>query len=319
MCTAITFRTNDSYFGRTLDVCSSYGEEITVTPRNFQFDFRQVKEINHHYAIIGTAVVKNNFPLYFDAANEYGLAMAGLDFKGNAVYYPEAKGKDNITPFEFVPWILSQCKNLDDARILLERINLQNESFSADMPLSPLHWIIADREKSITVESVNEGIKIYENPAGVLTNNPEFDFHLKNLAEYSNLTNVTPENKFGTIHTRGLGAKGLPGDNSSSSRFVRVAFTKFYAEKAETEVDSVSQFFHILNSVNQVKGCNKASESESVFTSYTSCINLCKGIYYYTTYSGGCVSSVDMNKCNLEGNFLIKYPSEKSFIINRQN
>ena len=323
MCTAITYKTDDSYFGRTLDGCFSFGEEIVITPRRFPFIFRNKSEIKSHYAIIGTALVKNNYPLYFDSANEYGLAMAGLNFPENAVYYPEADNKDNIPPFEFIPWVLSQCKNLDEARKLLRRINLWNISFCEGLPLSPLHWIIADKENSITVESLKDGIKIYENPIGVLTNNPVFDYHMSNLAEYVNLTNGVPENRFSDIplklHSLGFGAKGLPGDNSSSSRFIRAAFNKAFSDKVSGENESVGQFFHIFGSVCQVKGCTKINELENMFTQYTSCINLDKGIYYYTTYSDRCISAVYMNNCNLDRTELIKYPFEKNQFINVQN
>ncbi len=323
MCTAITYKSEDSYFGRTLDVYSPYGQEIVITPRRFRFVYRDKGEIKSNYAIIGAAIVKENYPLYFEASNEWGLAMAGLNFPGNAVYYEKDENKDNISPFEFIPWILSQCSNLDDAVKLLQNINLWNENFSDDMPLSPLHWIIADKENAITVESIKDGIKIYDNPSGVLTNNPTFDYHLMNLGEYVNLTNQVPENVFGnlslSLHSLGIGAKGLPGDNSSTSRFVRVAFTKMKSDSVKGEAESVSQFFHILNSVNQVKGINKTKENENMYTDYTSCINLNKGIYYYKTYESGCISAVDINKCNLDGDELIKYPLDRNLFVNKQN
>lgn len=323
MCTAITFKTENSYFGRTLDVYFSYGEEVVITPRNYTFSFRDKGEIKSHYAIIGAAIVKENYPLYFEAANEKGLSMAGLNFPGLAVYSEWKEKKDNISPFEFIPWVLSQCEKLDDVRKLLDNINLWNENFSSDMPLSPLHWIIADKENAITVEAVKDGIKIYDNQLGVMTNNPDFDYHITNLGEFVNLTNQVPENKFGDVslnlHSLGIGAKGLPGDNSSTSRFVRVAFTKTNSDLVKGENESLSQFFHILNSVNQVKGVNKTKDNENMYTDYTSCINLDKGIYYYTTYENRCVTAVDMHKCNLDGNELIIYPFERNLIINNQN
>ncbi|MBE6783309.1 MAG: choloylglycine hydrolase family protein [Ruminococcaceae bacterium] len=323
MCTAITYKAENSYFGRTLDVYFSYGQEIVVTPRNFSFTFRDKGKIRNRYAIIGAAVVKENYPLYFEAANECGLAMAGLNFPKNAVYYDKAETKDNIPPFEFIPWILSQCKNLDDAKKLIKNINLWNENFSENMPLSPLHWIIADKEKAITAESTKDGIRIFDNPFGVMTNDPTFDYHLINLGEYANLTNKVPENLFGDVklnlHSLGIGAKGLPGENSSTARFVRAAFTKTNAETVKDENESVRQFFHILGSVNQVKGCNKTTENKSMYTDYTSCINLDKGIYYYTTYENSCISAIDMHKCNLDGDKLVKFPFRRKLIIENQN
>ena len=88
MCTAATYRTRDHYFGRTLDYEFSYAEEVTITPRNFPFRFRHVRPLDHHYALIGMATVAEDYPLYYEATNEKGLSMAGLNFPGNAVYRP---------------------------------------------------------------------------------------------------------------------------------------------------------------------------------------------------------------------------------------
>ena len=172
MCTAATYRTKDFYFGRTLDNERSFGEEVTVTPRNFPLHFIEAMDLPAHYALIGMACVLENYPLYYDAVNEKGLSMAGLNFVGNAVYHSSRKGRDNIAQFELIPWLLSQCATVGEARLLLEKLNLLDTPFSPGLPPAQLHWLIADRESAITVEPVAEGLKIYENPVGVLTNNP---------------------------------------------------------------------------------------------------------------------------------------------------
>lgn len=323
MCTAITYKTKDSYFGRTLDIECSYNERVTVTPRNFKFKFRTKPAIVSHYAIIGMATVVNGYPLYFDAANECGLAMAGLNFPENAHYSEAVHDKDNISPFEFIPWILSQCKSLDETRRLLSKINLCNIDFSEKLTLSPLHWIIADRNGAITVEAIKDGLKIYDNPVGVLTNNPCFDYHMTHLCDFMSLTPHTAENRFGSIeltpYSRGMGAIGLPGDLSSASRFVRGAFVKLNSISGDSENESVSQFFHILGSVEQQRGCVRLSDGSYEITAYTSCINTDKGIYYYTTYENSCLTAVDMHSCNLTGDKLYTYPLVKTQIINKLN
>ena len=106
MCTAATYRTKDHYFGRNLDYEFAYNQTVTVTPRNYPFVFRRMGEMKSHYAMIGMAFVQQNYPLYYDATNEKGLSMAGLNFPVNADYKPEAEGLDNITPFELIPWIM---------------------------------------------------------------------------------------------------------------------------------------------------------------------------------------------------------------------
>lgn len=323
MCTAITYKTKDHYFGRTLDLEYTYDERVTVTPRNFELKFRTKDSIKSHYAIIGMATVAENYPLYYEATNECGLSMAGLNFPGNAHYFPMADGRDNIAPFEFIPWILSQCKNIAEARDLLERINLCDINFSEKLPLSPLHWMLADRESAITVESVADGLKIYDNPVGVLTNNPTFDYHMTHLCDYMNLTPQTPENRFGdislTTYSRGMGGIGLPGDLSSASRFVRAAFVKLNSVSGESEAESISQFFHILGAVEQQRGCVRLPDGRYEITAYTSCMNTEKGIYYYTTYENHCISAVDMHRCDLEGERLYLYPLKKKQQMIRQN
>ena len=289
MCTAATYKTRDFYFGRTLDYEFSYGETIVIVPRNYRFVFRNEKTIGNHYAIIGTAHVAEDYPLFYEAANEKGLAIAGLNFVGNAHYFEPVEGRDNIAQFELIPWILSQCADVSEARALIERINLTNTPFSDRLPVAQLHWIIADKDGAITVESVRDGIKIYDNPVGVLTNNPPFDLQMFQLNNYMGLTNGSPANTFAPglelqRYSRGMGAIGLPGDLSSQSRFVRVAFTKMNSLSGEGERESVSQFFHILGSVDQQRGCCLLEDGKYEITIYTSCCNCSKGIYYYTTY-----------------------------------
>ncbi|MCH5262035.1 MAG: choloylglycine hydrolase [Lachnospiraceae bacterium] len=324
MCTAATYKTKDFYFGRTLDYEFSYGDEVTITPRNYPFHLREMGDMITHHAIIGMAYVANDYPLYYDAINEKGLGMAGLNFVGNAACWDKAEDKDNIAQFEFIPWILGQCSTVKEARRHVEKMNLLNVPFSDKLPLSQLHWIIADSEESITVEAVEEGIKIYDNPVGVLTNNPTFDKQLFALNNYMHLSTKSPQNTFGPgldlqRYSRGMGAIGLPGDLSSQSRFVRVAFTKMNSISGEGEKESVSQFFHILNSVDQQRGCCELDDGKYEITLYTSCCNADKGIYYYTSYDNHQITAVDMHKENLDSDKLIRYPIIKEEQIRMQN
>ena len=324
MCTAITYNTKNHYFGRNLDLEYSYKETVTITPRNYEFKFREVEDIKNHYAIIGMAYVSDNFPLYYDAINEKGLGMAGLNFPKNADYKEIDENKNNIAPFEFIPYILSQCSNIEDARNLLRNINIAKIDFSSELPVSPLHWIISDKEKSITVESVKEGLKIYDNPVGVLTNNPTFDMQMFNLNNYMYLSTEQPINSFSAnlnleTYSRGMGGMGLPGDLSSASRFVKATFTKMNSKSGDSESESISQFFHILGSVYQQRGLVHMGEGKYEITIYSSCCNMDKGIYYYTTYENGQITGIDMNKENLDSSELINYDLIKGQQIFMQN
>ncbi len=313
MCTAVTYKTKDFYFGRTLDYEFSYSEEVTITPRNFSLVFRHMGERKNHYAMIGMAHVAEGYPLYYDGMNEMGLAMAGLNFVGYAHYEKPRAGKENVAQFELIPWILGQCATVRQAKKRLENLNITDTAFNTQLPPAQLHWIIADREEAVTVEAVREGLRVYPNPVGVLTNNPEFDDQLFYLNNFMHLSPKAPENRFSSKlnlkpYSRGMGAMGLPGDLSSQSRFVRVAFVKMNSLSGDDEGESVNQFFHILGAVEQQRGCCEVEEGKYEKTIYTSCCNTDKGIYYYTTYDNHQITAVDMHREKLDGAFLISYP-----------
>ncbi len=310
MCTAISYKTKDSYFGRNLDLEKSYGERVIIAPRNFPFTFRMAPSLERHFALIGMGITAEGYPLYFEATNEKGLSMAGLNFPDNADYKSPDKNKKNISPFELIPYISGQCADIYEAEKLLSEINITNISFSESLPLSPLHWLISDKENSITVECVREGLKIYPNPYGVLTNNPTFDYHLINICNFMGLSERPAENRLCDKELKnyslGLGAFGLPGDFSSASRFVRAVYVKEKAVSDTSEKESVSQFFHILSSVSMPRGSVMTKNGEYEYTRYSSCCNADKGIYYFTTYDNSTVRSVNMNGADLESRELIK-------------
>lgn len=324
MCTAATYKTKDFYFGRTLDYEFSYGDEVTVTPRNFPLRFRNGEVIDNHYGIIGMAYIAQNHPLYYDAVNEAGLCIAGLNFVGNACYGKPIQGKDNVAQFEFIPWLLCKCATVKEARLLLNNINITDTPFSDALPVAQLHWIIADKSEAVTVESVRDGIHVYPNPVGVLTNNPPFEYQMMALNNYMHLSSKSPENSFSadlslTAYSRGMGALGLPGDLSSQSRFVRTSFVKMNSVSGSGEAESVSQFFHILGSVDQQRGCCDVGGGKYEITIYTSCCNADKGIYYYTCYDNHQINAVNMQGENLDGSELIRYPLIQNEQINYMN
>ena len=324
MCTAVTYKTRDFYFGRTLDYEFSYSEEVTVTPRNFPFLFRHMGPGRGRYAMIGMARVSEGIPLYFDAVNEKGLAMAGLNFVGYAKYGKKVPDRDNVAHFELIPWLLCQCATVEEARRLLERVNITDTAFSRELPPAQLHWLLADRESSVTVEAVEEGLRVYPNPVGVLTNNPPFPQQVLRLTDFMHLSPEEPHNQFSKAidlqpYSRGMGAMGLPGDWSSGSRFVRAAFGAWNASSGTTEAEHIAQVFHILGTVEQVKGCCRLGDGKCEVTLYTSCCNTDKGIYYYTTYDNHRITAVNMRRETLDGASLIRYPLVREAEIHLQN
>ena len=324
MCTAATYKTKGFYFGRTLDYEFSYGEEITITPRNYPIPFRYMGTHDSHYAIIGMAHVAGDYPLYYDAMNEKGLGMAGLNFVGNAAYADMKDGVENVAQFEFIPWILSQCATVSEAKEKLAVMNLVGTPFNPQLPAASLHWIIADKDEAIVVESMKDGLHVHDDPVGVLTNNPPFDMQMFHLNNYLSLSPRQPENHFApdaplSTYSRGMGALGLPGDLSSQSRFARVAFTRAHSVSRDSEEESVSQFFHILGAVDQQRGCCEVADGKYEITIYTSCWNAQKGIYYYNTYENHQITAVDMHRENLDGTTLARYPLIQKGEIRWQN
>ena len=314
MCTAIFYKGGDSYFGRTLDLEYSFDEEVVIAPKNFVFDFRHCGKCESHYAIIGIATVSDGYPLYYDAANEAGLAIAGLNFPKSAYFPPVCEGKTNLAPFELIPYILGKYKSVDDVKAALENINIASTDFSEKFKAAPLHFMIADKERSIVLESRRDGLHIFENNVGVLTNEPPFESQTAYLSTFVNLSATEPCGE--NLISRGLGAIGLPGDFSSMSRFVRTAFILRNIDKGENDI---LQFFRTLGSVEVPKGAVCLENGKRVITHYTTCFNLLKGICYYKTYNGFRIKSVDMRRENLDGDTLVRYPLNKYEDILLQN
>lgn len=304
MCTAIS---DKNLFGRTLDVEEDYGQQIVLSPRNY-------KKIGNKYAIFGVALIAGDYPLYFDGTNEKGLSAAGLNYPGNAFYNVKKEGKVNLAPFEFLPYILGNFESVEEVKKESEKINITDTHFSDELKNTPMHWIVSDEKDSITIEPTREGLKIYDNPVGVLTNNPPFDIQLFGLSRYMGLSAKAPENTFSykinlNIYSRGMGAIGLPGDLSSPSRFVRAVFAKYNIiyEKGE----EITRFFHILGSVCQQKGCVITETGEYEYTLYENCYDRKSLKLYYKTYYGREINQVHFKRENFDGEKLISYEMKK--------
>ncbi len=312
MCTAVSFTARHHYFGRTLDLEYVYNEQVVITPRRFPLPHRHLPTSNTHHAIIGIATVMAGYPLYYDAVNEHGLAMAGLNFVGNAVYAAPQKGDVNVTQFELIPYILGGCRDVAEARRALEAIRVTDTAFSRDLPPAQLHWMLADATECIVLELTADGMQMYKNPVGVLTNNPPFPYQMWHLARYRRTEITDGENTLAPDvplmpDSRGVGGIGLPGDVSSASRFVRAAFARAHAAKLQDEASAVSQFFHILGNVWQLEGCVITPHGKER-TQYASCCNADKGIYYYRTYHNSRITAVHLHHADLDNTQLDTFP-----------
>ncbi len=273
MCTSIAF---NKYFGRNLDLEYKFKESVVITPRNFNLKFKYLPQNAHHHAIIGMAYVVDGYPLYYDGANEQGLSMASLNFTKSAVY----SSKKGVCVHELIPYILSNCKTVAEAKELFKSTPITDTPFNDNLQTAKLHFILYDKTDCVVVESTKDGLEIYDNPTYVLTNEPTFDIHLKNIKDCNT----------------------IPGDWTSESRFIRAAYVRAHAVSGD-----VTQFFKILESVAMVDGVVPKNNA-FMKTQYSSCIDTESLIYYYKTYSNSQVTAVKLNSVNLNSTNLICYP-----------
>ena len=303
MCTAIFDNKYGCFFGRTLDLEYSLGQEVAKTDQGTALSFIYEGKIEAKFAFIGMAhrarreADGEHIPLYFDGMNERGLAIAALNFYGFAHYAKRADRCRNLASFEVIPYILANCGNIDCVKKLLSGANITADSFSSKLPATPLHFMVADKEGAIVIEQTESGLKIHENPTGVMTNSPTLDYHMLKLSEYSYLSPNPPINNLSPKadlpqFSRGLGAVGLPGDFSSSSRFIRAAFLKNHTIMPTQglfgdadENAARDRFFHVMSGVSVPLGCIMTNESKPVCTVYTSVCDMEKLAYHYISYT----------------------------------
>ncbi len=299
MCTAVCEWECGHLFGRTLDLEYSLDERVVLLPRRAPLCFLREGAFDAHLAMLGTAHQRGGMTLYYDAVNEAGLAMAALNFGDSAVYHLPCGKRYNVASFELIPFLLGQCRTVVDAVKVLLEVNVVPDSVAHDLPATPLHWLLADKTRAVTVESTKRGLEIHENPFGVLTNAPDFSYHVGHLSEFLGLSPTPPENHLCPEvpiepYSRGMGAVGLPGDWSSASRFVRAVFAKHHTAREESEEGKIGRFFHIMDTVSVPNGAVRTDQGEAVRTVYTSCAELGTQTYYFCTYESRRIRAVRM-------------------------
>ena len=320
MCTAIFDNFGYPLFGRTLDLEYSNGEEVILTPRRKRLDFLHAHPKEEHPAILGIGIIKDGYPLYYDAVNEAGLAVAALNFPHSCVYKKASGDPLELASFEVIPFLLSHCASTVEAKNILKNASITNEGFSKDLPPSPLHWMISDRHSSIVLEATENQVNIYDNPLGVLANDPPFPTQFSLLGACLSLDSTPPQNTLCggvdvPIISRGFGASGLPGDFSSPSRFVRAVFVKNHTKVESTLSTSVSRFFHLLSSVSVPFGTVKAENGREVVTHYSSAARLDDLSYYFTTYYCGAIRKVSPTEVQRSDEHLFSLPLAEEELI----
>lgn len=329
MCTALSIKADngENFFGRNMDLAYEFNQCPMIIPRNYEIENKVTGEyLSNKYAIMAMGTIIDNHPALADGMNEKGLACAGLNFTGYG-YFEEkpVDGKINIAPYDFIGWILSNHSTVDEVREELSNLELVNVPINDKTPVSILHWMITDKSgKSIVVEKTKDKFAVYDNPVGVMTNNPTFDWHLTNLNEYIKLSPDNPsdtswsDKKLSPLGI-GAGTLGIPGDFASVSRFVRIAYIRANMPSIESDIKAITQFFHMLDYVKMVKGGVITADGLEDLTTYSSCMDQQKGIYYYKNYNNSRINAVDMNKEDLNAKEIKKFEYLTNQDINYQN
>lgn len=288
MCTAIRFngQSQNFYFGRNLDWTTSYGQKVIITPKNFYYHSAFLGEITPKAgAIIGMGINIENTPLYFDCANEAGLAIAGLNFPDYAKFEESPiAGKTNIAQYEFPLLVCLNYSTVDEVEAALQNTAIVAKPINKDYPASSLHYLIGDQNRSIVVEYTKNGMEIFHNDYDVLTNAPGFLEQTKNLI---------------------TGSDALPGNWTPPARFSRVAYLNSHYPIKTTEIDNILRLFHTLSGVSMIDGAI-LKDGHYEKTIYTSGYSSASKTYYYNTYENPAITCVSMPSYDLESPNLIE-------------
>lgn len=314
MCTGVRFNDDkgNMYFGRNLDWSTPYGQKVVITPRGYKYKSAFLGEMTNSPALIGMGIIAENTPLYFDCANENGLAIAGLNFPGYADYAEApVDGKTNVAAYEFPLWVALNFTTVDEAEKALKDVAIVAKPINEQYPVSQLHWIIGDKERSIVVEYTKNGMEIFKNDVDILTNQPGYGWHQENLRNYMNLFPLMPKGvKWGkaTMEAFGSGSlmRGLPGDYYAPSRFVRVAYLNTHYPVQSGEEANVSRLFHTLTGVAMIDGAAAMADGAFEKTIYTGGYSAATKTYYYSTYEDPAIKSVAMKDHDLDSTELIE-------------
>lgn len=293
MCTAMTLQSknNEVFFGRTMDFSYEISPEVYIVPAGYEWiSLKSDLKIKNKYQFIGTGQNTKNI-LFADGVNEKGLGVAALYFSEYAYFDEQIKiDKISIAHIELVSYLLGNCKSVNEVIKAFNSIHLFGITDPITNSVAPLHWIINDKHLNcIVVESTKAGVKIYNNPIGVLANSPNFPWHLTNLRNYYQLSPKQLEkNIWGNLvltpFGQGAGTFGLPGDYTPPSRFIRLSYIKSFIELPKSNTETIVTCFNAMNSVSIPKGVVITKNNTFDYTKYTVFTNLTTGEYYYSTY-----------------------------------
>ena len=314
-CSAVGWSTEDGVhlWGRNMDFNRmAAGTAVTYLPAGTALASSEGVTAPSKYAALGMGLLAvPGMPLLYEGVNDAGLMGGQLYFRGFAHYADEPRpGTAALQPPLLVGWLLGQCATVEEvARVLSDEVTLVARPLLGTVP--PLHWSFSDRSGEVmVVESDSEGLHLYRNTVGVMTNSPSYAWHRLNLLNYAGIRDLD----YDTVEVcgeelpqcfSGSGAQGLPGDWSSPSRFIRLAMLRKYAVRGKTERQGIARLFRIMESaafplgmvrVSQPGGPTELDENVQPwdYTLYTAVYCAETGRCSWTTYDNPAIRTVTL-------------------------
>lgn len=311
-CTGIKLEAKDGsvVHGRTLEFGVKVDTSTVIVPRGYEFVGTTPKgpglAYKAKYATVG-AIAYDNLAI-LDGMNEKGLAVGTFYFPGFAGYSEITSENQSkaVSPIEFSNWIVTQFATIEELKAALSNVVIAPTIYKEwGNAVPPFHYIVYDKSgRSLVIEPINGKFVTYDNPLGVFTNSPTFDWHMTNLRNFINMTtvNAKPIELDGVKlepFSQGSGMVGIPGDFTSPSRFVRATIFSSAALPAETANEAVLQAFHILNQFDIPVGTIREKMKGVIHTDYTmiTCVRDPQTLkYYFKTYEDQSIKCLDLNK-----------------------
>lgn len=326
-CTGILLKNADGSIvhGRTVEFGIPLAIDYAVVPRGYAFigltPMGDGKKWTSKYGALG-AIVFGNLGI-MDGINEKGLAIGAFYFPTEAEYTPTTADNQakSMSSVDFSNWVLTSFADVEEVKAAVAAGDtLVAPTLLPGWPpvVQPFHWIVYDKSgKSIVIEPIGGKLVVTDNPLGVLTNSPSFDWHMTNLRNYIALKplDVPPVKLDGDTFAgfgMGSGMLGLPGDYTPPSRFVRAAVFAATALKAPDAKTGIFNGFHILNNFDIPYGAVRADEGGSVhadqtiFTVMRDPQNL---KVYYKSYDDQTIRMVDLKRFDLDAKEVMRLPT----------
>ena len=324
-CTGITLKSEDGAFvyGRTLEFAQDLDSDLIIVPRGYTYTGSTPSgksgltwKVKYAFTAMNASIKPN---LVADGLNEKGLAVGAFYFPGYAKFqtYEENFAKKTISPIEFPAWLLSKFATIDQVKKNINSCRVVDVILKEWSFVPPLHFFVIDKQgKSIVIEYMNNKVKIHDNPIGVITNAPAFDWHITNLNNFINMSCLGElPKKLGNLTLKpfgeGSGMLGLPGDFTPPSRFIRAAFLSKNVFVGKDALATVKQVFHVLNQFDIPKGTVCKSKDQKGMcgkTQWTSACDTNNIRYYVHTINNRTIRMIDLKKANLNAKEIVTVP-----------